>query len=223
MVVGRTLKISFKFLIASCVCMAASLAFAQLKVSTVAGGFEGNGGVATAAGLSGPVAVAVDSQDRLYIGENFNCQIRRVNAAGVIRRFAGDKICGFSGDGGSAVGATFSSITAMIFDRHKNLIVSDSGNFRLRKIDSNGTVTTIAGTGTFGDTGDSGPATQANIGFVEGIAIDSDNDIYFSDTDSTVRMVDSGGIIHRIAGNGTQGFSGDNGSATAAQLESPEG
>jgi sugar lactone lactonase YvrE len=220
---GKILKVGFQFLIAVCLSFGPVSSFAQLVVSTVAGGFEGNGDAATSAALAAPHAVVIDNKDRLYIGENDNCQIRRVNKDGVIRRFAGQNICGFSGDGGQARAATFSEILAMAFDRHKNLVVSDSDNFRIRRIDSNEIVTTIAGTGSFGNTGDGGPANQANIGFVQGLTTDSQNHIYFSDTNNVVRMVDAAGIIHTVAGNSTQGFSGDGGPATAAQLSSPQG
>ncbi len=219
----RKASIGVKFLIAGALCFASVFASAQLKVSTVAGGFEGDGGRATSAGLMGPGAVAVDKKDRLYIGELDNCQIRRVNTDGIIRRFAGHRICGFSGDGGPAKTATFTTTTALAFDHDGNLLVGDSGNARIRRIDCKGKVTTVAGTGTFGDSGDGGPATQANIGDVAGIAIDSLNRIYFSDSNSVVRMVDAAGIIHTVAGNGTEGFSGDNGPATSAQLAGPQG
>jgi sugar lactone lactonase YvrE len=218
------LDMILRFLLAGGLCFASVLASAQLKVSTVAGGFEGNGGPATSAGLIGPEAIAVDKKDRLYIGEQFTCQIRRVNADGVIRRFAGLNVCGFSGDGGPADDAEFTTITAMAFDRHGNLLLADSGNARIRKIDINGRVTTIAGNGLFANSGNGGPATQASIGSVSGITTDSENRIYFSsDSNSVVRMVDNTGIIHAVAGNGIQGFSGDGGPATSAQLSAPQG
>jgi len=223
MVVGNTLKIGFKVLILGCICFAATLSFAQLKVSTVAGGFEGNGGPAVSAGLTGPDAVAVDKKDRLYIGEDFECEIRRVNADGIIRRFAGRNICGFSGDGGPAGTALFTVITGMTFDHHGNLLVNDLGNLRIRKIDSNEIVTTVVGNGIYGNTGDRGPATEASVGALSGITTDSQDHIYFSDSNNVVRMVDAAGMIHTVAGNGTSGYSGDNGPATSAQLSSPEG
>ena len=223
MVVSRTLKAGLKFLIAGCICFASIFSFAQLKVSTVAGGFEGNGGPAVSAALKAPFAVAIDKKDRLYIGEDLECQIRRVDADGVIRRFAGRNICGFSGDGGPANTALFSFATAMSFDRKNNLLVADAGNFRIRKIDSNEVVTTIVGSGALGNTGDGGLATQASIGVLTGLATDSHNNVYFADSNSVVRMVDSAGIIHTVAGNGTQSFGGDGGAATSAQLSAPQG
>ena len=223
MVVSRTLKAGLKFLIAGCICFAAILSFAQLKVSTVAGGFEGNGGPAVSAALKAPTAVAIDKKDRLYIGEDLECQIRRVNADGVIRRFAGRNICGFSGDGGPANTALFTVVTAMTFDRKGNLLVGDAGNFRIRKIDSNEMVTTIVGNGASGNTGDGGLATRASIGVLTGLTTDLHNNVYFADSNSVVRMVDSAGIIHTVAGNGTEGFGGDGGAATSAQLSSPQG
>ena len=214
---------SVRFLIVSGVCFGSVFASAQLKVSTVAGGFEGNGGPATSAGLMGPDAVALDKKGRLYIGEEFTCQIRKVDADGVIKRFAGLNVCGFSGDGGPANAAAFTTITAMTFDRHGNLLLSDSGNARIRKIDANGIVTTIIGNGIFGNSGNGGPATQASIGLTSGITTDSRNRIYFSDSNNVVRMVDNAGIIHAVAGDGTQGFGGDGGPATSAQLSAPQG
>jgi sugar lactone lactonase YvrE len=223
MAVGRTSRIGFEMLLAVCISLTTIIAPAQLKISAVAGGFDGNGSPATSAAFAGPGAVAVDSKGKLYIGENLSCQIRRVNGNGVITRFAGKNTCGYSGDSGPASAAMFSEVTGMAFDHHGNLLVSDSFNLRVRKIDSNGTVTTFAGNGTFGNSGDGGPATAASIGDPNNVAIGSQNKIYFSDSNSVVRMVDSAGIIHTVAGNGTSGFSGDNGPATSAQFSSTQG
>ncbi len=223
MAVWRVSKIGFELLLAVCISAASTIASAQLKVSTIAGGFEGNGGPVTSASFAGPGAVAVDSKGKLYIGENLSCTIRSVNGNGVITRFAGKNICGFSGDGGPASAASFSEVTGMVFDQHGNLFVGDSFNLRIRKIDSHQTVTTIAGNGTFGNSGNGGPATAASIGETNGIAIGPHNKVYFSDSNLVVHMVDSAGIIHTVAGNGISGFSGDGGPATSAQFSSTQG
>jgi sugar lactone lactonase YvrE len=223
MAVSKTLNMGFKLLFVCCISIASTLASAQLKVATVAGGFNGNGGLANSAAFAAPGAVAVDNQGRVYIGENLSCQIRRINATGVISKFAGKNVCGFSGDGGPASAATFTEVTAMAFDNHKNLIVADSINLRIRKIDSNGIVTTVAGNGTFGHAGDGGQATQASLGEVNGVTAGPHNGVYFSDSMNVVRMIDSTGVIHAVSGTGTAGFSGDNGPASAAQLSSPQG
>ncbi|HSS98419.1 MAG TPA: hypothetical protein VLK33_15390 [Terriglobales bacterium] len=219
----RVLNIVFKLLFVCCISVVSTLAPAQLKIATVAGGFDGNGGPAVSAALAAPDAVVIDHQGSIYVGEQFSCQVRRVNTNGVIMKFAGKNVCGFSGDGGPATAAALTEITAMAFDRHENLLLGDSFNLRIREIDTNGIITTIAGNGTRGNTGNEGPATLASIGGVQGIVSDRHNRIYFSDSGNVVRMIDKAGIVHAVAGNGVSGFSGDNGPATSAQLATPQG
>jgi hypothetical protein len=124
-----------RFLQTLCVVAAASLASsaATHTVTTVAGGFVGDGNLATAASLSLPVAVAHDEKGNIYVGDGYHCRIRKIDSAGVISTYAGIGICGYGGDGGPAMSALLSYFYGMGFDRRGNLIVADTGNNRIRQ------------------------------------------------------------------------------------------
>jgi len=193
-------------------------------INTVAGtgiaGFGADGGPATSAELSGPVGVAVDSAGNLYIADAGNNRIRRVSN-GVITTVAGNGTQGFSGDNGPALSAELNSPFGVAVDSAGNLCIADSGNNRIRKV-SNSVITTMAGNnGVYGFSGDNGSATSAQLSFASAVAVDSAGNLYIADY-NRIRKV-SNGVITTVAGNGTQGFSGDNGPATSAQLGSPEG
>jgi uncharacterized protein (TIGR03437 family) len=201
-------------------------------ITTVAGGgtpdysasLFGDNGPATNAILSGPVGVAVDSAGSLYIADSGHNQIRRVSN-GVITTAAGTGTygtCGFSGDGGLAISAELCDPTGVAVDAAGNLYIADERNNRIRKV-SNGLITTVAGTGTPGFSGDNGPATSAQLNSPIGVAVDAAGNLYIDDDrNDRIREV-SNGVITSVAGNGTQGFSGDNGPATSAQLDYPSG
>ena len=158
----------------------------------------------------------------MYLTYVTSCRIYKVSTLGIISSFAGTGVYGSGCDGGPASVATFSSITGLVFDKFGNLYIADGGVNRLRKINTSGIITTIAGTGTYGYTGDNGPATDAEIGGAPEIAVDTSGNIYFpDDVLMTIRKIDTAGIITRYAGNGSAGFSGDGGAATAAQLNDP--
>ena len=194
------------------------------SIVTVAGGFLGDHKAATAASLAFPAGVALDANGNLYISDSNNCLIRIVNTKGSIDTFAGNGNCGFSGDGGHAAAAMFSPVAALLFDPQGNLLVADGPNCRIRKISPAGVVTTIAGNGTFGYSGDGGPATQASLGAPRSIALDVAGNLYIADASNyVIRLVDTAGVIHTVAGNHTFGHSGDSGPATAAQIGSPNG
>ncbi|MGA8908099.1 MAG: RHS repeat-associated core domain-containing protein, partial [Acidobacteriaceae bacterium] len=177
--------------------------------------------------LSSPWGVAFDAAGNLYIADAGNNVIREVSAStGVITTIAGNGIEGFAGDGGPATSAEFGDPVAMVFDAAGNLYISDQYNSRIRKVTiSTGIITTIAGGGTAGYIGDGGPATNANIGWTEGITFDSAGNLYIGDKNNNrVRKVAaSTGIITTIAGNGVLGYSGDGGPATSAELQYPGG
>lgn len=194
-------------------------------ITTYAGngtvGYSGDGGQATAAQLA-PIDVAVNLADDLFIADATNNCIRKVNAAGIISTFAGIGTSGFSGDGGAATAAQFNYIHGIATDRRGNMYVADMNNNRVRKIDTAGIITTFAGTGVFGYSGDGGPATAAKITHIYGLSANDSGSVFLTDWDNKViRKVDSTGIIHTIAGTGIGGFSGDGGPATAAQLYAP--
>ncbi len=197
-------------------------------ITTVAGngipGFSGDGGPATSAQLSWPSGEAVDSAGNLYIADTNNNAIRRVAADGSITTVAGKGTPGYSGDGGQAAGAQVSHPWGVALDGNGNLFIADSGNFVIRKLAPNGVITTVAGNGTPGYSGDGGPATRAQLGQqIYGLAADAAGNLYIPDAgNSVIRKVDAAsGIITTLAGRGTRGYSGDGGPATSAQLNQP--
>ena len=195
---------------------------ATKKVTIVAGGFNGNNKPATSAALARPLGIAVDKKGNIYVTDSVNCEIRKINTKGIIGRFAGTRICGYSGDGGPAYLAEISFPSGLTFDGEGNLLFADFDSQRIRKITPSGTISTIAGNGTSGYSGDGGPATQASIASPQGVFADSVGNVYIADTfNCVIRMVDTSGVIHTVAGNHTCGFSGDGGPATSAELLDP--
>jgi uncharacterized protein (TIGR03437 family) len=194
-------------------------------ITTIAGdeshGFGGDGGPATNAKMYNPAGVAVDSAGNVYIADTGNSRIRKVSK-GVITTVVGTGTPGFSGDGGSATSAELDAPFGIAVDAEDNLYIADAGNDRIRKV-SNGLITTVAGNGFRGFLGDNGPALNAGLYSPYGIAVDTAGNLYIADTlNSRVRKVQNG-TITTIAGNGSIGFSGDNGPATAAGLNGAYG
>ena len=197
-------------------------------ITTVAGngtwGFSGDGGAAISAQLNGTAGVAVDDAGKLYIADWANNRIRRVDSGGGITTVAGNGTQGFSGDGGAATGAALNGPVGVAVDGAGNLYIADSNNHRIRKVDSGGVITTVAGNGTAGYSGDGGAATGAELNWPRGVAVDAAGTPYIADeVNNRIRQVDSGGIITTVAGDGTPGFSGDGGVATSAALWFPSG
>ena len=197
-------------------------------ITTVAGygasGTVGDGGAATAAEISAIENVCTDYSGNFYISSFGSNRIRKVDAYGIITRFAGNGTSGFSGDGGPASAAQLYSPHGVCSDPSGNIYICDWSNNRVRKVNTSGIISTFAGTGAYGYSGEGGPATAATIGECWGVASDASGNIFIADyTMHRVHRVDgSTGIIKTIAGNGTAGFSGDGGPATAAQLNTPE-
>jgi sugar lactone lactonase YvrE len=194
-------------------------------ITTVAGtgepGFSGDGGPATKARLNVPFAVAVDREGNLYITDESNYRIRKVDKDGIITTFAGTGEDRHSGDGGPATSAQLRDPGGIAFDARGNLYVADYTS--VRKIDPSGTITTVAGTGEVGFSGDDGPATEAKLTAYD-VALDHKGNIYICDLENQrIRKVDRDGIIHTVAGSGKKGYSGDGGPATKAALKDPWG
>lgn len=192
-------------------------------ITTVAGGGTtdlGDGGPAVLAKLSGPTSVAVDSRGNLYIAEGYGgygtCRIRKVSPSGVITTFAGDGTYG--NDAGENVPATSVSVCAQAITVDAAGNVYTAEQTRVRRIGTNGLISTFAGTGEFGYSGDGGPATQARIGPTD-IAIDTQGRLYIVERyNQRIRRVGTGGIIRTIAGNGDYFASGDGGPALQAGM-----
>ncbi len=184
-------------------------------------GFAGDGAAASAAELNHPESIAIDSTGTLYVADTGNQRIRSVTG-GIITTVAGTGNAAFTGDNGPAIAAALHTPTALSIDSSGALLICDTGNQRIRRI-SSGIITTIAGNGTQGFSGDSGPAAAAQLDSPSGITSTPDGRIYLADThNDRIRLI-SNGIITTIAGTGVRGFSGDNGSATSARLALPHG
>ncbi len=187
-------------------------------ITTVAGnglsGYSGDNGVATAASMF-PVAVAVDLSHNIYIADEF--ALRKVFTSGIITTIAGNGISGESGDGGPATSALIDHPSGLILDASGNIFFTEFAKCRIRKISPSGIITTVAGNGTCGYSGDNGAASAAMITEPIGITIDNSGNLYFADA-YRIRRVSTSGIITTIAGNGIYGYSGDGGPATAAML-----
>jgi sugar lactone lactonase YvrE len=198
-------------------------------LTTIAGtgtpGFSGDNGPATNAQLDLPTALALDAQNNLYLADTRNHRIRRIDATtGVITTIAGNGTQGFSRDNGPATAASIDSPTGLALDAANNLYLADTHNHRIRRIGATtGLITTIAGTGTAGYSGDDAAASTATLALPHGLSVDTSGNIYIADTENQrIRRIDAvTGLITTVAGNGTQGFSGDNGPATAATLDTP--
>jgi sugar lactone lactonase YvrE len=197
-------------------------------ITTIAGtgvaGYSGDGGPATAATLYYPESPVIDASGNIYLADTGNGRIRKITATGTISNLAGNGAFKFDGDGGPATRAHLNAARAIVLDGAGNLVIADSDNYRIRKVDSGGTVTTIAGVGFGGFSGDSGPATQARFNRVWGLAVDSSGNLYLADREnSRVRKITPAAVITTIAGNGVSGSAGDGGQATLAQLNNPKG
>ncbi|PCH69110.1 MAG: hypothetical protein COC01_02140 [Bacteroidetes bacterium] len=199
-------------------------------ISTIAGagaggsGFSGDGGSADTARFFKPQNVHVDAAGNIYIADLYNHRIRLVDTSGVINTIAGTGISGFSGDGSTAISAQLNRPYGIHVDATGNIYIADTYNNRIRLIDTSGMISTIAGIGSMGFSGDSGPATAAELYYPWGVHVDATGNIYIADLQNhRIRLIDTSGVISTIAGTGISGFSGDGSLATAAQLSGPSG
>ena len=196
-------------------------------VTTFAGndtaGYGGDGGPAYHAMLNSPTSVATDGAGNVYIADFGNNVIRIVDASNRINTYAGNDTAGYSGDGFSADHASLHGPQGIAIDGSGNLYIADAMNHVIRMVDAGGTISTVAGSGSFGYGGDGGAAIDAQLSDPAGVAVDPAGNIYIADlNNNVVRRVDAAsGMIGAFAGNYTSGFAGDGGDATAAQLSYP--
>jgi uncharacterized protein (TIGR03437 family) len=184
-------------------------------------GFSGDGGPATSASLSLPVGIALDTAGNLFIADSGNERIRKVSANGTIATVAGNGSFQFSGDGGPATSAAVGFPQAVALDASGNLFIADPFNDRVRKVSTSGIITTVAGGGGSGLSGDGGPATSAFL-VPSGLAVDVFGNLFVADTgNDRIRKISTSGIITTVAGGGNS--VGDGGPATAALLNYPQG
>jgi Secretion system C-terminal sorting domain/NHL repeat len=197
-------------------------------ITTIAGnglgGYGGDGGPAISATINGAWGVAVDTGGNIFIADQLNCRVRKINTTGVISTIAGTGICFSGGDGGPAVSALVQYPYGVACDTFGNIYIADNGNNRVRKINAAGIITTIAGGPTYGFTGDGGPSTAARLYYPEAIACDLTGNVYISDLNNNrIRMINTAGIINTIAGTDSMGYFGDGGSPLFAWLNRSTG
>jgi hypothetical protein len=219
-----------------------TLAFTPGMINDIAGngtqGYTGDGGSATSAEFSEPLGEVRDGAGNLYVADGQNNVVRKVDTSGNIWTIAGNGTAGYMGDGGPATSAELNFPFGLSLDSASNLYIADIGNSVIRRVDVNGTITTVAGNGTFGYTGDNGSALIAELANPVGVFADNAGNLYIADTfNNVIRKVNSYGIISTVAGNGygagsggwqneeslQGGYSGDGGPATQAELFSPFG
>ena len=210
----RTHRFTLTSLLVLSVIAPAAQASAQgLTINTVAGdntlgspapnGFSGDGGPATQARIAEPYGVAIDSAGNIYIADTRNNRIRKVTkSTGIISTIAGNGQESFSGDGGQATAAALSQPTGIAVDSNGTLYIADQHNNRIRKVATNGIITTVAGNGENASyTGENGPAVNAHICFPYDVTVDTAGNIYFTDSGNmAVRKVTTDGKIHTIVG-----------------------
>jgi sugar lactone lactonase YvrE len=221
-------------------------AVAYGEMATIAGGGKvlGDGGPAVRAGFCAPVDVALDARGNLYVADaGIYCEgpggnsVRKIDHDGVVTTIAGGGgIVGFAGDGGPATKAQLNVPLGVAVDREGNVFIADADNYRIRKVDPRGTITTIAGTGKPGFSGDGGPATSARLTAPGGLAVDEQGNLYVADY-AAVRRIDRAGRITTVAGTGRSRvpfdpehiksaprarFTGEGGRATDAMLHSDD-
>lgn len=197
-------------------------------ISTFAGngtfGYSGDGGLATSAQLRQPNGLTIDGAGNIYIADDFNHCVRRVTPAGIISTFAGTGVQGYSGDGGPATSAQLNKPYGLTIDRMGNIYIAEYLNHCVRKVTPAGIISTFAGTGVQGFSGDGGPAVSAQLREPTGVIPDGAGNIYIADNSNyRVRKVTPAGIIFTFAGTGVGGYSGDGGPATNAQFYGPTG
>jgi sugar lactone lactonase YvrE len=198
-------------------------------LTTLAGdgsyGYSGDNGPATKATFGYPQGLAVDRTGYLYIADTWNNRIRKVDlATGYVTTVAGNGSMGYAGDSGLATAARLDFPAGVALDDAGNLYIADNYNQRVRKVAAgSGIITTVAGNPSGAYPGDNGQATSAYLGGAAGVAVDGSGNFYIADYNVIRKVTAATGIITTVAGNGTTGYSGDGGPATAAALNRPSG
>jgi len=200
-------------------------------ISTVAGngaaGFgagSGDGGAATATDLKQPIAVALDGSGNIYIADQLNSRIRKVNTSGIISTVAGNGSFGYGVDGVAATATDLNAPTGVAVDGSGNIYIADQGNSRIRMVNTSGIISTVAGNGGSGYGSDGIAATATDLSDPYGVAVDGSGNIYIADQgNNRIRMVNTSGIISTVAGNRSGGYGSDGVAATATDLYNPSG
>ena len=186
-------------------------------------GFGGDGGPAVDALVNYPNHLVADAEGNLFIADTGNNRVRKVSSDGIITTVVGTGEVGFSGDGGPAVEAKLAAPSAIAIDTEGNLYIADFNNHRIRKVSTQGIITSIAGTGKPGYNGDGKPALECQIGEPCGVAVDRGGYVYIGDqVNNRVRVVTPTGTMHTVAGTGVRGYTGDGGPAEKAQTSNPD-
>jgi uncharacterized protein (TIGR03437 family) len=196
------------------------------KISSVAGGGKGlgDGGPATSAQLGNPVGLAIDATGNLYVAEVDNNRVRRISTSGIITTVAGTGVAGFSGDGGAGTSAQLNNPHGVGVDAAGNVYIADTLNYRIRKVNTAGSITTVAGNGQVTGTRDGVAATTVAVASPWDVKPDGNGNFFISEwLGYRIRKVDAAGTISTFAGTGTSGNAGDGGTATSAQLGAPNG
>ncbi len=198
-------------------------------ISTYAGNglptYSGDGSAAVNASIRYPYGLAFDASGNLYFSDQYNHRVRRVNVAtGIITTVAGNGSANYDGDGGPASSASLNFPSGIAFNAAGELFIADQSNNRIRKISTNGIISTVAGSGELGSSGDGAAATSAKLANPTGVAVSADNKLYIADSlNNKIRVVNlSTGTISTFAGTGSANYTGNDGNATAATLNSPK-
>ena len=214
----------YKILFFALLVLCASVRMQAQVITTIANielgcGYSGDGSAAIYAKFNEPKGIAIDRFGNLYIADPLNNRVRIIDAYGIVRTFAGNGKAGYSGDGGKATSAELHSPYYVAIDAEGNVYISDTYNCRVRKVSSNGIITTVAGTGVSGGSGVNGPATKAEITYPYGLCFDEAGNLYIADG-LWVKKVTTQGIISNVVGSGQTTYGGDGGPATAASCGS---
>jgi trimeric autotransporter adhesin len=180
--------------------------------------------VGSASSLGSPRGLAYDAAGNVYVADAANSRVQKIGTDGSVTTFAGNGTAGFAGDGGPAASAQLNTPTSVVVDTAGNVYIADLLNNRIRKVDTSGTISTVAGSAFQGYSGDGGPAVLAGLNLPQGVTADTQGDLYIADTaNNLIRIVTPDGNIHSFAGTGITGYSGDGGPAINAQITGPTG